>query len=214
MNEGVIGSNQFAYCNNNPVNLIDPDGNIPKWITGALNIISGATQVITGYALGVTVGWTGIGLVAAGFLMANGAATVRSGVAQVSNDLLGTSYYEGNYVQDTMVSIGQCIAGDKGANIANKVYKYADAAATAYSIIGGTVAGLTKTAAALGKSATITKSTFSMLPRSPFSDVYKVTEAMNHISVYVRLPKPWFHIANIAGGVTDAAKTIYNILGE
>ena len=206
-----MGSNQFAYCNNNPVNWIDPDGNIPKWINGALTIISGATQVIAGYALGVTVGWTGAGLVAAGFLIANGAATIKSGIAQTSNDLLGTNWDEGNFVQDTMVAVGESIAGDAGAQIANSFYKAADFLATGYSIIGGTATGLAKTVSALGKSATITKSTFSMLPRSSFYDMYRVSESMNPIIAYVPLPKLWFRITNIAGAATDTVRTIFNI---
>ena len=29
MNAGAIGKNMFAYCNNNPINLQDPDGKNP-----------------------------------------------------------------------------------------------------------------------------------------------------------------------------------------
>ena len=42
----ILGYNMFAYCMNNPVNMADPSGNWPKWLSGALNVVSGAkTQV-------------------------------------------------------------------------------------------------------------------------------------------------------------------------
>ncbi|MBP3451348.1 MAG: hypothetical protein J6J73_00990, partial [Agathobacter sp.] len=76
----VLGYNLFAYCFNNPINMSDPTGNWPKWVTGALNMVSGVAQMVAGAALGATVGWTGIGAVAAGFLIANGAGTATKGV--------------------------------------------------------------------------------------------------------------------------------------
>ena len=34
--QGVLGNNMFAYCGNNPVNIIDPDGRMWKLILGAV----------------------------------------------------------------------------------------------------------------------------------------------------------------------------------
>ena len=74
-NGDIIGYNMFAYCFNNPANLNDYTGEWPKWLSGALNIAGGALQVAAGAALGATVGWTGLGAVAAGFLVVNGITT-------------------------------------------------------------------------------------------------------------------------------------------
>jgi len=35
--QGVLGNNMFAYCNNNPVNMVDASGNLPKWIDDGIN---------------------------------------------------------------------------------------------------------------------------------------------------------------------------------
>ena len=76
----VLDYNLFAYCMNNPVNQSDPDGQWPKWVSGALNIVGGALQIVTGVALGATVGWTGVGAAVACFLVANGAAQTVQGI--------------------------------------------------------------------------------------------------------------------------------------
>lgn len=40
---GVLGYNLFAYCNNNPVKLTDPDGQFPFLaITAAIGAVAGA----------------------------------------------------------------------------------------------------------------------------------------------------------------------------
>ena len=46
--QGLLGSNMFAYCLNNPVNMTDSDGRLAKWISGLLNVASGVTQVFAG----------------------------------------------------------------------------------------------------------------------------------------------------------------------
>ena len=49
------GYNPYAYCFNNPVMYSDRTGNWPKWLTGALNALSGAMQMIACATLGVSV---------------------------------------------------------------------------------------------------------------------------------------------------------------
>ena len=43
----MIGSNLFVYCNNNPVLLVDFDGNVPKWVIGSLAVAVGALAAVT-----------------------------------------------------------------------------------------------------------------------------------------------------------------------
>ena len=69
------------------MNASDSAGTWPKWLTGAWNVVSGTLQAAAGAALGVTLGWTGVGAVAAGFLMVNGAATTTQGIGQIVNDV-------------------------------------------------------------------------------------------------------------------------------
>ena len=50
--QGIIGCNMFVYCNNNPVNRVDPDGAFWKEVADA--IAEGFRAVASGYAaLGV-----------------------------------------------------------------------------------------------------------------------------------------------------------------
>ena len=124
----IRGYNLFAYCFNNPVNMDNPTGQWPKWLTGALNVVSGALQMAAGAALGATVGWTGIGAVAAGFLIVNGDATATQGVGQIVNDV--TKY---NIARTAVKSIGKTIGGKTGEKVAAGVYDTAAVAANLYA---------------------------------------------------------------------------------
>ena len=49
--QGLVGNNMFAYCNNNPVNCKDPNG---QWLIGAIigGVLGGASAIISGKSLG------------------------------------------------------------------------------------------------------------------------------------------------------------------
>lgn len=130
----AIGYNLFAYCFNNPINMSDPAGNWPKWVTGVLNVVSGVVQMAAGVALGVAVGWTGAGVAVAGFLMVNGAATASKGVGQIVNDATGKKVLrEDNIVRTGVKEAGQIIGGSTGEKIAGGAYDLAVIAANVYA---------------------------------------------------------------------------------
>ncbi len=130
----ICGYNLFSYCFNNPVNMDDPIGQWPKWLTGALNVVSGALQMAAGAALGATVGWTGIGAVAAGFLIVNGASTVTQGIGQIVNDVTKSNVMrEDNIVRTGVKSIGKAIGGETGEKVAAGFYDAAVVAANLYA---------------------------------------------------------------------------------
>ncbi len=46
--QGIVGSNMYAYCNNNPANMTDPSGHLPQWIKTISKAISdGVKRIIT-----------------------------------------------------------------------------------------------------------------------------------------------------------------------
>lgn len=64
---GLVGMNLFAYCNNNPVMLTDPNGHLPFLAITA--IIGGVIGAVTGGIIAAKTGnnvWAGIGIGAAG----------------------------------------------------------------------------------------------------------------------------------------------------
>lgn len=110
--------------------MSDDTGNWPKWLSGALNIVSGTLQAAAGAALGATVGWTGIGAVVAGFLVVNGAATVTQGIGQVVNSITqSNSMREDNIIRTGVQHIGGAIGGDTGRAVAGALYDVAVVAA-------------------------------------------------------------------------------------
>ena len=59
MNEGVLGHNMFAYCENNPVNKSDPDGTLPSW---AKKVLIGTAVIAAAAVLTVATAGTGTAL--------------------------------------------------------------------------------------------------------------------------------------------------------
>ena len=137
LNNDIFGSNLFAYCINNPINMIDSCGNWPKWVTGITNVISGAFQMAAAAVVGITAGWTGVGAAVAGVLVVNGSATITQGIGQIVNDTTKSNVLrEDNVIRTGAKKIGQAIGGKKGAKIAGGIY---DATVTAANIYAGKV---------------------------------------------------------------------------
>ena len=44
--QGVLGNNMFAYCNNNPVNNVDPTGQLPQFLKDIGNAICSAAKTV------------------------------------------------------------------------------------------------------------------------------------------------------------------------
>jgi len=130
----IRGYNLFAYCFNNPVNMSDLMGQWPKWLSGAFNIVGGVLQVAAGGALGVAIGWTGVGVVPAGFLIVNGAATTTQGIGQIVNDVADSNVLrEDNIIRTSVKETGRAIGGDVGAQVAGGAYDVATVAANIYA---------------------------------------------------------------------------------
>ena len=109
----------------------DPTGRWPKWLSGASNIIGGVAQMAAGVALGTFASWTGIGAVAAGVLIVNGAATVTKGIGQVVNDVTKSNVLrEDNIVKTAVKDIGYGIGGETGSQVAGVAYDVAIVAAS------------------------------------------------------------------------------------
>ena len=51
----VLGYNMYAYCFNNPINMVDSQGNWPRWITAAVAAAATTVAVITASPIAVTV---------------------------------------------------------------------------------------------------------------------------------------------------------------
>lgn len=51
LNDSLISTNLYAYCLNNPVNMVDSNGYLPKWLTTTLKITAGLAIIAAGVAL-------------------------------------------------------------------------------------------------------------------------------------------------------------------
>ena len=127
----------FAYCGNNPVVYTDPTGEGRlKELENVLNLFAGGFQVAAGLALGATVGWTGIGAVAAGFLIVDGLAVSLQGAGKIINDVTNSNFLrEDNVVRTGVQELGKMVGGETGAIIAGSLYDIAGMAAGLYPVV-------------------------------------------------------------------------------
>ena len=139
----LLGYNLFAYCFNNPINMSDPTGHWPKWLTGAINVVGGALQAVAGAAMVAAAPVSGgFSAVVGGALLINGAATIAAGAGQIINDVSNSNVMpEENAIKTSAKAIGKAIGGDTGEKVAGGVYDVADAAASIYAAGAGLRAG-------------------------------------------------------------------------
>ena len=96
--QGILSNNMFAYCNNNPVNMIDTNGYWAEWFESIVKVASAAVVVIAVVATtsAVTAFTAGTGTAAAvyGWSIVLGASLsgINGGVA---NEAKGNSYFNG-----------------------------------------------------------------------------------------------------------------------
>ena len=94
----VQGTNMFAYCFNNPVNMSDPSGGWPKWLETAVKVASVVVAVTAVVVMVATVSAVSAGTAAPGALLG---ASVFLGAALsginggVANEAKGNSYING-----------------------------------------------------------------------------------------------------------------------
>ena len=117
----INGLNLYAYCNNDPVNMYDPDGHMPKWaawlISGGLIVAGVGLAVVSGGAsLGPTLSL--IAGVASGAAVSAGASSLITGYL---NEAAGGSF-EAGYIGGMITgAISGAFAGMGGSLISNAV---------------------------------------------------------------------------------------------
>lgn len=189
--------------------MSDNCGNWPKWLTGAINVISGTLQAAVGATLVAAAPTTGgLSAIVGGALMINGAATIAAGAGQIINDVTGSNMLpEENAVRTTVRTVGSAIGGNKGEAIAAGIYDAADMAAGIYSANSGLKAGASvlQQAGKISKKVSISKVLNNPLdefvtigPKAgTVSQKIQEIQATGRYTVYVtQLPNGYYQIAN------------------
>ena len=90
LNDTLLGYNLFAYCVNNPVNYVDSDGDMPKWLAATLAVAAGvvvAAAIVTalpaaacaiGFSAGLALGTSSVISVATGIAYVGGLVVAGS----------------------------------------------------------------------------------------------------------------------------------------
>lgn len=187
--------------------MSDPTGHLPKWLRGALNIVSGAFQFAAGAALGATVGWTGVGAVAAALLVANGVATTMQGIGQVVNSVANKEVLrEDNFIRTGVEDVGRLVAGDTGAAVAGVVYDTAITAASMYAGIN------TKSGCFIAGTAILTGLGARLIENIEKGDLVWAKDPQNGEVALKRVVQTFVHESNelvniVAGGEVITATT-------
>ena len=80
----VLSHNMYSYTNNNPINLEDSEGNLPRWAKNAIKIGIGAIAIGIGVAVTVYSGGTAGPAIAAGIKTALAVGGISAGIATCS----------------------------------------------------------------------------------------------------------------------------------
>ncbi|MBO4309180.1 MAG: RHS repeat-associated core domain-containing protein, partial [Clostridia bacterium] len=91
---GLLGYNMYAYCNNNPVMYVDPDGNWPSWsqvLTGVA-IVAGVVAVAALCVATAGIGVAAVAGTAAVVSMATSTAVTATSVALTAATVMVASY--------------------------------------------------------------------------------------------------------------------------
>jgi hypothetical protein len=138
INPGVLGTNMFAYCMNNPVNMADNEGDFPFFVVTA--IVGAVVGAVVGGVVAAKTGnnvWAGIGIgaaaggliglgagAAAGALLGGGVtastgAVMSGGAALVSS--AGTAIGTAATAVGTKIANTVSTVGSKAAQVGSKV---------------------------------------------------------------------------------------------
>ena len=91
--QSFLGYNMFAYCNNDPINYVDPTGEAWWHWAAAAGIVVAATAAVVITAGGVAPAWVAMVLVANGIVAGSTAVTVTAGVAVGAGTAFAVSAY-------------------------------------------------------------------------------------------------------------------------
>ncbi len=145
---------------NNPVNFSDEMGGWPKWLSGALEIVSGVCQIVAyegGAAVAAATSWTGVGAVAGVAMIVNGAANIVSGGSKIINDVTNEQILpEENLIKTACKSVGEAIGGEAGEAVGATVYDVANTVADVVSIASSVTSSI-KTASTISSAVSTSK---------------------------------------------------------
>ena len=156
---GPIGMNSFAYGNNNPVNMVDPNGTLPFLVVTA--VVGAVVGAVAGGVIAAANGgnvWAGIGIgAAAGALIGTGVGAA-TGIALAGSMTATTgAVMAGGTALAATVSAGGLGAG--ATFVANNISQVVNRAAPAAQTGAGKMANVVEKGKAGEAAANITKNT-------------------------------------------------------
>ena len=128
----AVSCNMFAYCRNNPINMDDSTGTLPKWLETVANVVAVAAVVVTATAVVAvsTVASGGTALAVAGVAFGTACGGLVGGIA---NEASGESFingWAGGAVNGLAQSVATTVLGPVGTIVGGGIGSGAGTAIT------------------------------------------------------------------------------------
>jgi len=121
--QGILGNNMFAYCNNNPVNLSDPNGNFAFGIILGKAVLGAAVNVLTTYigakVTGQSYSWKDAGFAALSGAFGTGGTVLKVAAGVVSGAYTGISAYQNGASVESAILCGTVSAVGTTVSVSN-----------------------------------------------------------------------------------------------
>ena len=133
------GENLYAFCQNGPCFIIDPEGlSFLNTFLSSIQVLGGLGLVVAGSTLGAGTSWSGVGAVAGFGMVALGVDQALAGIKNLSNSAKNLPITDETTIKSFNRYVARTVSGKTGSAIENSLdslYAFAEMSSACYGAI-------------------------------------------------------------------------------